>query len=90
MTADYAGNDKVRGESMDDLRETMHRSKGQFNLVLGLLQNGVDLAGRWSADCRNLQGILYLSEERTEEAEERRADQRGGQRALWPLRCVFL
>ncbi len=66
---DYAGHDQVRGESMDNLRDTMKRSKSEFDLVLNLLQKGIDLNGRWSADCRNLKGILYLSEDRNEEAE---------------------
>ncbi|MFT7619313.1 MAG: hypothetical protein ACI97A_002963 [Planctomycetota bacterium] len=66
---DYAGHDQVRGESMDNLLDEMKRSTAEFDLVLDLLQKGIDLKGRWSADCRNLKGILYLSEEQTEQAE---------------------
>ncbi len=66
---DYTGHDQVRGASMDNLRDTMQRSKSEFDLVISLLQRGIDLDGRWSADCRNLKGILHLSKEQTEEAE---------------------
>ncbi len=60
---DYTGDDRVRGESMNGLRDCMKRSRSEFDLVMSLLQKAIDLGGRWSADCRNLKGILHLSKE---------------------------
>ncbi|MCB9833628.1 MAG: hypothetical protein H6807_14255 [Planctomycetes bacterium] len=66
---DYAGDDEVRGESMDGLRDCMRRSRSEFDLVMVLLRRAIDLEGRWSADCSNLMGILHLSHENLDEGE---------------------
>lgn len=66
---DYTGSDTFNGESMEGIRNLIENSPADFRFARMLLQKAVDLDGRHSLDCRNLKGILYLEEERFDEAE---------------------
>ena len=67
---DYTGQDDVRGESMEHVREIMERPRHEVDFLLHLLDRGIALGGCYSNDCRNLKGILLLSEGEKEAAEK--------------------
>lgn len=65
---DYIGSDVVRGNSMEGLRDLMEESSGDFDLPHELLQQAIDLNGSHALDCHNLKGILFLQDEKPEQA----------------------
>lgn len=64
---DFLGTDEVRGESMESIRALLETSCRE--LAEKLLQKGADLGGRYSLDCRNLQGVLAVYSKNWDEAE---------------------
>ena len=65
---DFTGKDEFRGESMDRVRNLIENSRREIDLILSLLDRGIELAGRYSWDCHNLKGILLVSDDRLDDA----------------------